>query len=173
MRGDIIAKYPEDIGKSIRTGGDWSEVLAATDLCEGYNNDCQKKADFVIQGETDSFGWEPYFVCKSCLELQQPANRRHEEALDVEDRAPKPGHLFYISEGTNNDGHGDWQKSFKSFRAAKAFHRDIEIKAEPYCGLWPRNGIQELPEAEVAQRFASAAAELAKEEAFLHEQYGS
>jgi hypothetical protein len=73
----------------------------------------------------------------------------------VEDRKPKPGHVFYVSECTNHDGHGDWCQTFRSFREATGFYRRIEEKAAPWCGLYPDKGVREIPEAE-ATRYRDA-----------------
>ena len=144
MQGDILATLPQDLGKRIRFGHDLVMTVEPA-CCEGCGN---AKAAHLIQGETDSFGFEPVALCSACYEQTEAQIEHRLEARDVEDREPKPGHVFFVSEGTNHDGHGDWCRAFRSFRDATAFYQRIEEKAAPWCGLYPGKGVREIPEAE-------------------------
>lgn len=159
----IKARIPEDNGKTLRFGsGPGGSLVVAPEPCEGYNCECHNTAVVILQGETDSFGWEPNYYCADCLAKLDGENDSHEQALDVEDRAG----FFYISEGTNYDGYGDWDATFTSYRAAVVYLRRIEDRAAPYGGLYPNNGIQETDAAgleKVKARFARAQKELEDE----------
>jgi hypothetical protein len=78
---------------------------------------------------------------------------------DVEERAPKSGHVFYVCECTNTEGHGNWSLVTKSYRRAVAFWRTIELKAEEWGGLHHNFGVREVPE-EGAKRAAVAFREM-------------
>ena len=144
MQGDILATLPQDLGKRIRFGHDLVMTVEPAG-CEGCGN---AKAVHLIQGETDSFGFEPVALCSACYAQTQAQIEHRLEAGDVADREAKPGHVFFVSEYTNHDGHGDWCRVFRSFREATAFYRQIEEQAAPWCGLYPNKGIREMPEAE-------------------------
>ena len=142
MRGDIVARFPQDAEKLLHTSNG-TEPFAARECntCE----DCGAPAALVIQGETDSIGWEPMAFCAACWEKSQSGIDEYAEALDVPDRAPTAGHVFLVNEMTNHDGHGSWCRSFRSFRKATAFYRSIDEKAEQWSGLYPDAGVQEVP----------------------------
>ena len=149
MRGDILARIPADNGNVIRIGGNSTMVVAASP-CE---SDCSRMADVIIQGETDSFGFEPICLCQQCADRIKNEEKTYKEALDIEDRAPSAGHLFLVSTCTNYDRY-DWCQSFTSFRKASAFLRRCETMAEPFSGLYPQESrvVKELPEEEVKAR---------------------
>lgn len=157
MRNAVLARIPADLGKVIHFGGGM-KLTVGEETCEC----CEAKATQIIQGETDSFGFEPIFLCDACAKAGKDTEDEYKRALDVEDRAPKPGHLFFISECTNVDGHGDWCRAFDSFRAATAYWRQIDRLAEPYAGLYPNRGIREIPEedARAAERRVAEALQL-------------
>ena len=161
----IKARIPADNGKTIKFGAGPGGTLFVRgfEKCEGYNCACSNDAAVIVQGETDSFGWEPVYYCDDCLAKVDGENVSYEAALDVEDRAG----FFYISEGTNYDGYGDWDATFTSYRAAVAYLRDIEDRAAQYGGLYPNNGVQECQTAEalevVKARFARHRRELEEE----------
>ncbi len=157
MRGDIVARLPQDADKVLHLSNSHSCRAGDLTVCESCDVEPAATA-LVIQGETDSFGWEPMAFCQQCYDSMLAEAEAYEDALDVEDRAPKPGHLFLVSECTNNDGHGSWEAYFDSYREAAAFLRDIEVQAEPWCGLYPGNGVQEVPAAEAHRVVASAQA---------------
>jgi len=140
MRGAVLARIPEDAGTRIHCG--YQFVVAEDELCEG----CENPATVVIQGETDSMGFEPMVLCDACNTNSDGEEERRLAALDVEDRRPAPGHVFLVSECTNYDigPAGDWRRSFTSYRKAVSFYREIERKAEPRCGLYPDNGVCEI-----------------------------
>jgi len=136
----IKARIPADVGKTLQFGaGPGGTFVVSFDKCEGYNCVCTNAATVITQGETDSFGWEPVMYCDDCLAKADGENDSYEAALDVEDRAG----FFYISEGTNYDGYGDWDNTFTSYRAAVRYLRDIEERAARYGGLYPNKGVQE------------------------------
>jgi len=136
----IKARIPADNGKTLRCGsGPGGSFVVGPGECEGHNCECENTATVILQGETDSFGWEPIYYCDDCHNKINAGNDSYKDALDVEDRAG----FFYISEITNIDGHGDWDSTFTSYRAAVRYLRDIEDRAAPYGGLYPGNGIQE------------------------------
>lgn len=144
MHTTILARIPADNGTRVgfsRTGG----MTVGEAACER----CGAPGANVIQGETDSFGFESVVLCDACLKREEEANEQYFSALDVENREPKDGTLFVISESTNHDGHGDWFRSFRSFREATAFYRMIERTAARFCGLYPGKGVREMPAAEV------------------------
>jgi hypothetical protein len=159
----IKARIPADNGKTLQFGaGPGGTFVVATEKCEGYNCLCTNDATVIVKGETDSFGWEPVYYCDDCLAKSDGEASSYEAALDVEDRAG----FFYISEGTNYDGYGDWDATFTSYRAAVVYLRRIEDRAAQYGGLYPNNGVQET-DAEglekVKARFARARRELEEE----------
>lgn len=159
----IKARIPADNGKTLQFGsGPGGTLVVAPETCEGYNCTCSQPATVITQGETDSFGWEPNYYCAECLAKADSECDRYEDALDVADRAG----FFYISEGTNYDGYGDWDATFTSYRAAVVYLRRIEDRAARYGGLYPNKGIQETT-AEglevVKARFARARRELEAE----------
>lgn len=140
MRGDILARIPEDNGKVLRYGG--GSITVESQKCD----DCELPAAVIMQGETDSMGFEPIVLCDTCRGKCDAVSANYLNALDVEDRAPKEGHIFLVSECTNYDGHGSWCRTFNSFRLATAYYRKIQQKAEPWMGLYPNNRVQEVPE---------------------------
>ena len=144
MRGQVLASLPADHGKRIRYSH--SAVLAVeAEVCGCCG---LREASVVVQGETDSFGFEPVFLCAECHAQQDAQQEQWNAAVDLEDRAPREGYVFLVSECTNYDGHGSWCRTFRSFREATAYYRRIEAKAEPYGGLYPDHGVREVAEAE-------------------------
>jgi hypothetical protein len=148
--GSILGRLPKDDGKVLRCGGGLTVVISS-EVCEGWNCDCQNQSTIWIQGETDSFGYEVIALCDSCYEKSKNGDDEYFAATDVEDREAAPGKVFLIDEGTNIDSHHDWQQQFKSWRKAVAFYRQIENTAAAYAGLYPKNGIKEVP-AQVAEK---------------------
>ena len=164
----IKARIPADCGKTLRFGaGPGGTFVVSPDKCEGYNCVCENAATVITQGETDSFGWEPVVYCDDCLAKANGESETYEQALDVEDRVG----FFYICEGTQYDGYGDWNNTFTSYRAASRYLRDIEERAAQYGGLYPNKGIQEVPTAEaleaVRARFRRYEQEQREELAYL------
>lgn len=160
----IKARIPEDNGKTLQFGsGPGGELVVASELCEGYNCACSNTAIVITRGETDSFGWEPVYYCADCLAKCEASCNEYSDATDVEDRAG----FFYVSEGTNIDGHGDWDNTFTSYRAAMVYLRNISDRADRYGGLYPNKGVRECNTAEelevVKARFARARKELEDE----------
>ncbi|MHA2180094.1 MAG: hypothetical protein ACXAAH_01585 [Promethearchaeota archaeon] len=49
------------------------------EICEGYNCNCDNVATHRMQGETDSFGAEYMYYCKSCLAKCQEDIDKSEE----------------------------------------------------------------------------------------------
>jgi hypothetical protein len=161
---EIKARIPQDAGKTIRFGaGPGGELVVASESCEGHNCVCTNAATVIARGETDSFGWEPVYYCDDCLAKADGENDSYEAALDVEDRAG----FFYISEGTNYDGYGDWDMTFTSYRAAVRYLRAIEERAARYGGLYPNKGVREVTSAAalevIEDRFRKARLELEEE----------
>jgi len=149
-RGDILAHLPADAGMQL-----CDRVVSDHAVC-AY---CEQDAHTVMQGETDSMGYESHYVCDSCLDAYLCA--RVDELVEVTDRVPKPGHLFVVSGCTNYDigSRGDWYSTFTSYVEAHRFLQKIKIKAEPWCGLLS-NGIEELTLAEVEKELASRRGEM-------------
>ena len=146
----VLARIPQDNGKKIR----FSHTDAMTvgpELCE----QCDCPGAVVIQGETDSFGFEPMVLCEACAAKCERGTEDYLEALDIEDREPQTGHKFLVSECTNHDGHGNWCRVFTSYRAAMGYYRRIEDKAAPWCGLYPDRGVREVPESDASRALAS------------------
>jgi hypothetical protein len=161
---EIKARIPQDTGKTIQFGaGPGGELVVASESCEGYNCVCTNAATVITRGETDSFGWEPVYYCDDCFAKCEASCNEHADALDVEDR---PG-FFWISEGTNYDGYGDWDMTFTSYRAAVRYLRDISDRADRYGGLYPNNGVREVTSAAalevIKDRFRKARLELEEE----------
>ncbi len=72
--GSIRARIPQDIGKVIHWGGGMTMTVQAT-TCE-----CgELPATLVVQGETDSFGWEPREICDVCHQamLQEEEEQKY------------------------------------------------------------------------------------------------
>jgi len=136
--GSILGHYPKDIGKQIHCGGS-TVTLAKDDDCD----DCDREAVVAIQGETDSFGFELILLCQACHDRMTGQVEQYETAEGVEEREPREGHKFVVSECTNHDGHGDWFATFDSFKEATGYYREIANAAAPYCGLYPGKGVQE------------------------------
>lgn len=166
MRGRVLASLPADNGKQIHYAHGCTLTVEA-EVCHACGTTA---ATVVIQGETDSFGFEPVFLCEECHVEGVAQRERWANALDVEDREPKAGHVFWVSECTNHDGHGDWMRSFRSFREATAYYRRIEEKAASYCGLYPGKGIQEIPCAKAEERLERERRRFQKEMEWLEEQ---
>jgi len=161
----VLAQIPQDNGKQIRFSH--TDVMTVEhELCHL----CDAQGAVVVKGETDSFGFEPMVLCADCAANSERSSEEFFEALDIEDRAPLPGHAFLVCECTNHDGHGDWCMTFVSYRAAVAFHRRIEDKAAPWCGLYPDKGVREVPEADAARAQEAHRREL--EEAWALAGYG-
>jgi hypothetical protein len=136
MRGKVLARIPQDNGKVIHWGGGIKETVEPQQ-CEF----CDKPAELVVQGETDSFGFETIHLCSACNNADKEESEAHEQALDIEDKKGR----FVVSATTNIDSKYDWNMNFQSRRAAVAFLRHIEKVAEPYGGLYPREGaLQEM-----------------------------
>jgi hypothetical protein len=152
MRGDILARIPADNGKKIHWGAGVKPMVVALEPCE----DCGAPGQFVIQGETDSFGFEPCILCQVCVNKGQEVVDTYDEALDVEDREGS----FLVDTVSNIDRY-EWCRAFSSYRAAVAFFRHIEKLAEPYAGLYPRNSrVQERADAfEVVSKWRRLMAE--------------
>lgn len=132
MQDDIRARLPQDAEKILRP----SEPFRAgeCDICE----DCGSPAALVIQGETDSFGWEPLGLCQACYEKGKAEQSRYDDALDIEDKEPPEGKLFKVDAITNIDSHHEWNATFRSLRKATAYLRRAEKVAAAYAGLYPR-----------------------------------
>lgn len=181
MRGKIHARIPRDNGRVLRFGAGQT-MTVGPETCEA----CQQSitSGVVLQGETDSFGWEPVVLCDACHQAAHKDDEAYVKALDVEDRRPKEGHLFLVAGCTNYDGHGSWCATFDSLRKATGYLRGIHKQAEPWGGLYPEtaNQVQELVredalrrvrthrEAEQAERDALDAS-LAREEAQERDYY--
>lgn len=145
-----LATLPQDLGKKINVGGGMVVVVENT-RCECCPDEVDQPATRFIQGETDSFGFEVIATCEGCLKTMSGQVEEYHSAADVEDRAPKPGHVFFVNEGTNIDSHYDWTRSFTSYREARAFYRRIDDLADRYAGLYPNKGVQEIPEEQAAR----------------------
>ena len=142
MRGNILATLPQDLGKKIRFSWSMSPmVVEAEQPCDCCGSNI---ATCVVQGETDSFGFETVYCCEAC---SKPVV---DDGADIEDREPAEGHLFVVNEGYNHDdgGHGFFA-TFKSYREAQLFYRECETRAESRCGLYPDSGVQEWPQERV------------------------
>ena len=152
---DVLARIPEDEGKIIRCSHTQT-VKVESGSCEfcQHNHpehpELLKSAVAAVRGETDSFGFEVLFLCEEHLKACEKGMAAKYAGLDVEDRAPKEGHVFMVSECTNYDGHGSWLAFFTSYREAMGFYRRIEDKAAPWMGLYPNNGIQEVTKEQAA-----------------------
>ena len=133
-RGDILATLPKDEGKVLYYSN--SQILIVEDgqICERCN---KAPAVVVVQGETDSFGYEPEYSCLACSQTED------DDGSDVEDRAPKEGHLFVVCETTNHDVGKDFFCSSSSYRDAVLYLRDCRNIAERWAGLYPNKGVQE------------------------------
>jgi hypothetical protein len=166
QRGDIRARFPEDIGRTLHWGGNLTMTVSETETCE----DCgaEVKVGVVVQGETDSFGWEPVVLCKECHEKSADSQVSYYEALDVEDLTPKEGHVFMVSESSNDDSKS-WLRTFDSLRAATKYYRKISDRADQYGGLYPDNGVREVSK-EKADEYK--AAERAEYRELMEELYG-
>lgn len=143
----IIGKLPADNGKQIRNSHS-SIITIEETLCE-----CGREASTYVEGERDSFGFEVLTLCDECLKQVRSETDDYLDALDVEDRAPPAGYVFVVLEGTNYDSLRSWHRKFTSFRAASAFYRRAEEGASGYGGLYPNNGIREMPEDEAVRIF--------------------
>jgi hypothetical protein len=58
----VLAKIPADNGRKINTNQLLLEVSSSW-----FCDDCDVPATTVIQGETDSFGFEIIILCDECL----------------------------------------------------------------------------------------------------------
>lgn len=138
----VVARIPQDNGREIRYDST-NKVKVEPCPCEG--DGCAEPAELLIKGEQDSFGWEPMFLCEACYQTMRSEVTAHYEAGDVEDRAPKADHVFMVSECTNVDGHGEWLRTFTSYRKAVGYYRRIEDAAAAWAGLYPNRGVLEVP----------------------------
>jgi hypothetical protein len=153
----ILATIPTDLGKSIIYGHNKVMLVRETE-CE----DCSNAAKYVLRGDTDAFGFEPVVLCGPCTSRAQARQQVYEAAVHVDERQPKPKHVFLVSERTNHDGKGDWCMEFQSFRQATAFYRKIAAEAAPWGGLHPDKGVREILKvdaARVLQAFAQSYAD--------------
>ena len=63
--------------------GDVIRLQNQSEICEGYNCDCNAIATHRMQGETDSFGAEYMYFCPSCLQkCQHDINDQEEETCE-------------------------------------------------------------------------------------------
>lgn len=161
MSVKIKARIPQDNGKQLYFGGGLS-MTVGPEPCECCEE--QRQAVVVVQGETDSFGWEPVLVCSPCLKKMRGEVDEYEAALDVEDREPKPGHLFLVSECNNADDGRTYVASFQSYRAARAYYRRCEAQAAARAGLYPNNGVREVPEEQASRAVRADREEFEREQ---------
>ncbi len=134
--GRILAEIGKDDGMTINCGGYSFKV--GPESCE----DCGADAEIIVQGETDSFGFETSSMCRPCNDKVESAVADQYNGENVEDRK---GH-FLVAECTNTDRGApyDWTRYFTSLREAVGFYRRIENIAAPLSGLYPDNGVQEV-----------------------------
>jgi len=140
MRNKILAIIGKDDGQTIRYGGGLS-FKVGPDTCE----DCGKPAEVIVQGETDSYGFETCALCRPCNEKVETSISDLYDGANVEDRE---GH-FLISECSNYDKGSayDWTRYFTSLKEAVGYYRRIEDQAAHLGGLYPGNGVQEVDRA--------------------------
>jgi hypothetical protein len=111
---------------------------------------CDAPATLLVQGETDSFGFEIVAECDSCHNEAKRDNESYKLALDVEDRIPEDEkNVFLVSETTNIDRGDDFFFYTSSYREAVRYLRRIEIRSEPLGGLYPDQGVREVSREEV------------------------
>jgi hypothetical protein len=143
----IVAHIDRDHGRTFRCSHTQTVTVCGNEECGSCNN----PATVLVQGETDSMGWEPVFLCDQCLRDAEQGEDAYLAAGDVAERAPKAGHMFVVSEQTNHDGHGSWFRTFESFQQATAFYRRIRQKAERWSGLYPNQGVREWTREQIAR----------------------
>jgi hypothetical protein len=121
---------------------------------------CENMAELAVRGETDSFGYETIYLCSSCHKKMEAEQNGYLKAEDVEEKAPREGYTFVVSECYNADdgGVGFFHRT-DSYRDARGFYRRCERAAERRCGLYPHKGVREVliaEAADMAQRYRDA-----------------
>lgn len=102
------------------------------DICD----DCEAVGlTLVIQGETDSFGFEEIHLCEACHEAAEREEQDYLEALDT----PETPGCWLLSASSQDDVH-ETCSVHHTLRAAVAARRCFERRCEPRGGIYPREG---------------------------------
>ena len=147
-RGDLLFTFATgDKTRKLYTGGGVNCSVMEFAVC-----DCGADATVIIQGETDSMGFEPMGFCDACHKKCEAEENTHADALDVEDTPAPEGQMYFFYAGTNYDGKGEWYGCWSSLRPATVEFRRAENLAERWGGIYPCEGIILMPADEAQAR---------------------